>query len=176
MYIRKPHNIRELFLNKVLSYQPQHLNAESESDELSGCSFTSIECVQCRERFQRKDIGKHKAQACLQRPYSCDYCNDYESIATCEDVTTNHWPVCLYRPMPCPNDCGDYPERKNLEYHVEKDCPFTVTVCQFNYGGCSAKMCRKDMQDHVKDSLADHMVLQAISHHKSVKKLEKRYV
>ena len=22
MYIRKPHNIRELFLNKVLSYQP----------------------------------------------------------------------------------------------------------------------------------------------------------
>ena len=107
----------------------QHLNTESDTSnqvfEVS-CLFTSIGCLFCGEIFQRKDLGEHKSNKCPKRPYSCDYCNNYEP--TCEDVTTNHWPVCPSRPVPCPNQCGVYPERQNLDLHMDKECPLTVVV------------------------------------------------
>ena len=73
----------------------QHLNVESETNNYEeSCLFTSIECTFCRKNIQRQDLAEHKSKKCPLRPYSCDYCNDYES--TCEDVTTNHCPVCRY--------------------------------------------------------------------------------
>ena len=80
-----------------------HLNTETEisDQEASYCLFASLGCVFCGNKFLRKELGEHKSNRCPKRPYSCDYCNDYES--TCEDVTTNHWPVCPCRPVPCSN-------------------------------------------------------------------------
>ena len=97
----------------------QHLNVGG-SEEFKGCSFVLIECTFCHENIQRKELKEHKAAKCPQRPYSCDYCNSYES--TCEDVTTNHWPICPSRPVSCPNRCGAYPEYKQLDEHLSKQC------------------------------------------------------
>ena len=140
----------------------QHLNTESDtSDQVFevSCLFTSIGCLFCGEIFQRKDLGEHKSNKCPKHPYSCDYCNNYEP--TCEDVTTNHWPVCPSRPVPCPNQCGVYPERQNLDSHTDKECPFTVVVedCSFKYAGCMKRLHRKDAYDHFANNLAKHMSL-----------------
>ena len=96
----------------------------------------------------------------------------YES--TCEDVTTNHWPVCPSRPVPCPNECGIYPERQNLDSHLDKACPLTVIDCSFSYAGCNERLSRKDMPDHIIQSLALHMSLQATSHQQELIKLNGR--
>ena len=107
---------------------------------------------------------------CSKRPYSCDYCNDYES--TCEDVTTNHWPVCPRRPVPCTNQCGVYPEQQNLDYHVDKECPLTVIDCSFGYAGCMERLQREDMDDHFAKNLHKHMSLQANSHQQAMHSLK----
>ena len=147
----------------------QHLNDQQESP---GCLFSCIECSFCNEIFQRQNLQEHKAEKCPKRPYSCDYCNNYES--TCNDVTTNHWPICPSRPVPCPNECGVYPERKTLDTHIDQDCPLAVIDCAFRYAGCHERIYRKDMADHVAANLAMHMSLQAISYHQELQTLQEQ--
>jgi hypothetical protein len=148
-----------------------HLNTETKiSDQEVSCMFTSLECAFCGKDFLRKDLGDHKSNKCPKRSYSCDYCNGYES--TCEDVTTNHWPVCPSCPVPCPNQCGVYPERRNLDFHVDKECPLTVIDCSLRYAGCTEKLQRKDMHDHFASNLPMHMSLQAISHQQAMQSLK----
>ena len=121
-----------------------------------------IECMLCQKNIQRKELKEHKAAKCPQRPYSCDYCNDYES--TCEDVTTNHWPICPSRPVLCTNQCGVYPEYKQLDEHLSQHCTLAIIKCPFDYAGCTCEFQRKDVEVHLSEKLAYHMSLQAINH------------
>ena len=139
----------------------QHLNV-ADTQLTEGCSFVLIECTFCQKDMQRKDLKEHKVTKCPQRPYSCDYCNDYDS--THEDVTDNHWPVCPSRPVPCPNQCGMYPEHKNLDDHLAQQCALAVINCPFDYAGCTHRFSRKDTEVHLNENLAHHMSLQAINH------------
>ena len=148
-----------------LSNLSQHLNIvfqSSDAERLIGCSFVSIDCTFCDQKLQRQEMKDHETNKCPQRPYSCDYCNDYES--TCEDVTTNHWQVCPSRPVPCPNECRTYPERKSLQDHLSGQCALAVISCPFDYAGCTQKFPRKDMEIHIMENLALHMSLQAVNH------------
>lgn len=124
------------------------------------------QCTFCHQNFQRQDVKNHEMNKCLQHPYSCDYCNEYES--TCDDVTNNHWPICPSRPVPCSNNCGVYPERKCLEDHLSEQCALAVISCPFDYAGCTKKFPRKDMDAHIAENLALHMSLQAINHKKEL--------
>ncbi len=104
--------------------------------------------------------------------YSCDYCNNYKS--TCEDVTTNHWPICPSRPVPCPNKCGVYPERQALDIHINQECLLAVIDCFFRYAGCRERLCQKDMIDHniIAINLTMHMCLQANNYHQELQKFQ----
>ena len=138
-----------------------HLDV-ADTEKNKGCLFVLIECSFCQKNIQRQSLKEHKTTKCPQRPYSCDYCNDYES--TYEDVTTNHWPVCPSRPVPCPNECGVYPEHKQLDEHLSQQCALAFIKCPFNYAGCACEFPRKDTEVHLSEKLAYHMSLQAISH------------
>ena len=108
------------------------------------------------EPFQRCSVSDHQVRDCNQRPFSCDFCG-YQSIY--EEVVRKHWPVCGYCPVPCPNDCGVYPERQNLEHHVAKDCSLTIVSCDFYYAGCEVQLPRKDMPAHLVEGLVVHLPL-----------------
>ena len=148
----------------------QHLNASPlhESERLSGCQVTSIECKHCGNSCFRRDLVDHETSVCSQRPYSCEYCQDFKS--TFEDVTSNHWSVCPDRPVPCPNGCGSSPELKLLDDHL-KECPLEMVECAFSYAGCSETLPRKNMPEHIMQNLAIHMSLQATNHQQEQKKL-----
>ena len=135
-----------------------HLNLNPELDkQLIGCAFAAVACTRCFEYFQRRHVQTHESESCPQRPFSCDYCHDYSSVS--EDMVNSHWPVCKCYPVPCPNDCGVYPERQNVEAHVNTVCPLTVVKCDFHYTGCEVQLVRKDMQTHLAESLAIHISL-----------------
>ena len=154
---------------------PQHLNLkpQDEGDRLSGCQLVSIECTFCGDGdIQRKDLKEHEEGKCSKRPYSCEYCEDYES--TFEDITTNHWPVCPSLPVPCPNECGASPKLGSLDNHVENECPLQLVDCAFKCAGCNERLPRKDIPDHITQSLALHMSLLATSHQQELKKLNGR--
>ena len=125
-----------------------------------------VPCTYCNIAFRCSEIENHKDRDCGQRPYSCDYCRQYQS--TCNDVTLNHWPVCPSRPVPCTNECGVYPERQDLVNHVDNDCPLTVVDCDFHYAGCAVRLPRKDMPDHLKGEIVAHMSLQAAHYRKEI--------
>ena len=147
----------------------QHLNRQDEGGRLIGCQFESVNCVFCSEDIQRKDLKEHEEDKCPDHPYGCEYCEEYES--THKDVTAKHWPVCPSRPVPCPNNCGISPKLEVLDNHIENECPLQIIDCAFKYAGCKEKVSRKDMQDHIVQSLVLHMSLQATSHQIELKQL-----
>jgi len=138
----------------------RHLNINLKpelSGRLIGCEFAAVACTHCCEYFQRRYVHAHQTDSCPQRPFSCDYCDDYGSVY--EDVVTNHWPVCKCYPVPCPNKCGANPERQKVEKHVNTQCPLTTVNCDFHYTGCEVQAARRDMPTHLAESLTTHISL-----------------
>ena len=138
-------------LDNHLNYNP------TEDKQLEGCLFSKIECLYCSDLFLRSYIQIHQSSQCLKRPFSCQYCEDFDS--SYEDVTTNHWPVCGYYPLPCPNKCDEILQRQNLQSHITNDCPLTIIDCDFQHVGCEERLPRKDMPIHLQNSIMCHMSL-----------------
>ena len=135
-----------------------HLNINpSQQNQLQGCQLSQIKCLHCPELFLRPDIEDHQNNQCPRRPFSCEYCKEFDSCY--EEVTTNHWPVCGSYPMPCTNKCGEMLQRQNLENHIANDCPLTIINCDFQHVGCEVRLPRKDMLDHQNESVITHMSL-----------------
>ena len=139
----------------------QHLNRNpSPENQLTGCQFVEVECEHgCGEWFQRRHITYHQTVLCQKRPYSCGYCCEYES--TFEDVTKSHHNQCSMFPVTCPNKCRETPfERQKVENHVKVECPLTEVNCPLHYAGCEVRLPRKDMLEHMKDTVT-HLTLLA---------------
>ena len=163
-----PHRGEGCEWSKELGALEKHLNENPStySDRLAGCPIIELGCLYCAKQFHRRCIHAHEEDECRQRPFSCYYCNDYAS--TFEDVVVNHHPVCEHYPLPCPNKCDEIPEvfkyvikRRDLERHVNEECLLTVVECDFHYAGCDARHRRKDMANHLAESLVTHMSLMA---------------
>ena len=141
----------------------EHLNQDpctSPGIQLGKCEFVAVECMyKCGEWFQRRHIATHQNEQCKKRPYSCDYCRAY--ISTFEDVTEIHHLQCGKYPVTCPNECGRHKmEQQDLEGHLRDKCPLTLVDCPFNYAGCETQLPRKDMPEHVKETVT-HLTLLA---------------
>ena len=142
-----------------------HLNKDPPPEkQLTGCQFVKIDCLYCEEKQRRQYIQVHQKEHCMKRPFSCEYCHDYES--NFDDVIHNHWPVCGFHPVRCPNECGSFPQRQNLDSHVADECPLTTINCDFVHVGCGVKLPRKDMPEHLRENLLTHTSLLAVSHAK----------
>ncbi|CAI8050571.1 TNF receptor-associated factor 4, partial [Geodia barretti] len=61
----------------------------------------------------------------------------------------------------CPNKCRDAPfERQNVKNHVKDECPLTEIDCPLHYAGCEVRLLRKDMPEHMTDTVT-HLTLLA---------------
>ena len=139
----------------------QHLNRNpSPENQLDGCQFVGVECKYiCGGLYWRCDVSVHQIDHCMKRPYSCGYCQVHES--TFEDVTQNHYFECPKYPVTCPNVCRRNPfERQEIEYHLKDDCPLAKVSCPLHYTGCEVELPRKDMPEHMKDTVT-HLTLLA---------------
>ena len=121
--------------------------------QTNGCHFIYIQCCYCSKKIQRNQICDHFS-VCPKRPYKCEYCQGYDSFF--EDVSCNHWPICDFYPIICPNDCSECIPRHSVHVHVVKYCSMTVIECEFKQFGCTAKFTRRDMSSHMKNSVAAH--------------------
>ena len=145
----------------------KHLNeSPTLESQLQGCDYVQVECVHgCGGQFKRGLANHHQTEVCPQRPFCCDYCQDYTSIHA--DVVYRHWPVCKCYPLSCPNRCTVYAiERQNLEEHLSTECPLKVVECGFQYAGCDARLPRKDMPSHLEENHVQHTTLLAAMNQK----------
>ena len=144
-----------------LGQYEQHLNEDpSPENQLTGCQFVELECVHgCGEKFQRSHITFHQNQECRKRPYSCEYCHEYHS--NFEDVTGLHYTQCTYYPIDCPNGCeGITLKRQEVQKHFEQECPLAEVSCPLRYAGCEVRLPRKDLPEHMSDTVI-HLTLLA---------------
>ena len=139
----------------------QHLNLNPDKDKLSvGCAYTNVKCLFCEELYQRSKIGHHHGSQCTERPFTCSMCEEYYS--TYDDVITNHAPVCICRPVECPNSCGaNNLQHQHLEEHVSTQCPLSYVDCEFSDAGCDVKVHRKDLSSHMEENMVTHVSLLA---------------
>ena len=139
----------------------QHLNRNpSLENQLTGCQFVEVECKHgCGERFQRRHVISHQNKQCRMRPYSCEYCHDCDS--TFEDVTVTHYLKCKKYPVSCPNGCQDNLfERQQMKLHLKEKCPLAQVNCPLHYAGCEVILPRKDLPEHMIDTVS-HLTLLA---------------
>ena len=109
--------------------------------------------------WQRHRVQVNQLDSFIKRPYTCEHCKKYAS--TFEKVTQNHWLVCPFFPMSCPNNSQlvDLLPRQEMEHHMSLDCPFTLMQCDFHVVGCQVQLTRKDMSSHTRENLTRHMSL-----------------
>ena len=140
----------------------RHLNLQPPPEKLLvGCQFSVVDCTYCVQPFQRCYVQAHQSDDCPKRPYACQHCNKHAATfkATYEEVTQNHWPVCPFFPLSCPNNCELVLQRQEVEHHMSRDCPLTLVLCDFHMVGCQIELTRRDMPSHISENITGHMSL-----------------
>lgn len=151
-----------------------HLNCRGPTSlerQARGCQYVEVKCIYCSNRVRRLDVQVHVKEHCHKRPYGCRYCGEYDS--NFEDVSTNHFPVCGFYPLDCPNKCGKIIQRQYIEKHISDECRLTLVDCAFKHVGCSVRLPQEEMPAHIAESVGAHLLLQTTSYKQTVIRLEK---
>ena len=115
------------------------------------CDYQFVMCrnERCNVKIERRNLVEHMDCVCLERMYNCPYCSEK---GTYLKVTTAHFTVCEYMPLPCPSGCGERElVRGNMAHHLSEVCPNELVPCTFTIAGCQQIVKRKDLQQHLQD-------------------------
>ena len=136
--------------------QLQHLDAHL--DLTTGdCVYVDVDCPsKCNQKVQKRNVDTHLANHCPNRDYTCPHCF---FKATFREVS-EHFEVCQYYPLVCPNRCGASFERDVFEDHI-KMCGLQKVQCEFSYAGCGAEFIRDDQKEHMEQNTQKHLALVA---------------
>ena len=136
--------------------QLQHLDAHL--DLTTGdCVYVNVDCPgSCNQKVQKCNVDTHLANNCPNRDYTCPHCS---FKATFREVS-EHFEVCRYYPLVCPNRCGASFEREVLEDHINM-CGQQKLQCQFGYAGCGAEFIRDHQKEHMEQNTQKHLALVA---------------
>ena len=134
--------------------QLQHLDAHL--DVTTGdCEYVDVECPKkCVQEVQKRNVDTHLANECPNRDYRCPHCN----FANKFHVVSDHFDVCPYYPLACPNRCGATFERDDLVDHM-KMCHLEEVQCVFSGAGCQAKFKRENEDEHMDQNTQKHLAL-----------------
>ena len=136
--------------------QLQHLDAHL--DLTTGdCVYVDVDCPsKCNQKVQKHDVDTHLVNHCPNRDYTCPHCS---FKATFREVS-EHFEVCRYYPLVCPNRCGASFERDVLEDHIQM-CGLQKLQCEFSYAGCGAEFIRNHQKEHMEQNTQKHLALVA---------------
>lgn len=147
----------------------KHLGSGDKGDPTC-CQYNKVECPRCLKSVKQSELEHHMAEKCMKRPYQCQYCGKYRS--TFEEVMTNHRPMCEFSPTRCPNLCGETLMYVDMDSHIHNDCPMKVLSCEFKEFGCTARLARRSMPEHLEMRSSMHMTMLARTLGDVLKKVE----
>ena len=123
-------------------------------EHLIVCEKVVVECYNaCDVILPRSELDLHLTHLCVKRRVTCEYCNQY----FIDTELTNHYITCLEYQFPCPNDCSENPKRKQLDSHLELECPNMVVECPYRNFGCRQEVLRRDLEEHKKTNQIEHL-------------------
>ena len=140
---------------------------KSHLDSDKGCGYVEVTCTnkQCRNKMKRKDLQSHLQEKCHYRPYECEHCGhkDTYTAITGERANPlksygNHYSKCPEYLLDCPNQCGVTGIKRTAMPDHHSFCPLELLDCPFNDAGCTEKIARKDMEDHMIANQQKHIL------------------
>ena len=134
--------------------QLQHLDAHLDVSA-GDCQYVDVECPKkCVQKVPKRNVDTHLANECPNRDYRCPHCN----FANKFHVVSDHFDVCPYYPLACPNRCGATFERDDLPDHM-KMCRLEEVQCVFGNAGCQANFIRENEDEHMNQNNQKHLAL-----------------
>ena len=154
---------------------------------LHSCQYEVVRCEHrgCTDRMERRKLQKHMQDQCRHRPVICPCCRAGEGQATdrrkqdegmligifkavssyfkpgftYEHLVTIHYTECQDWPMRCPNQCDTEESltRATLRHHIDNICPEQCISCEFAEAGCTVRLKRREMADHLQNAVGVHM-------------------
>jgi len=118
------------------------------------CPFLDVSCPsKCGVMLKKKCVQQHIAKEC---PCHCQYCGVTRRK---EEISKTHKERCSQYPSPCPKGCelGVAPGVRIAEH--KKICPLEVVQCDYHDIGCKDLIIRKELQDHYKQKVPEHLAL-----------------
>ena len=130
-----------------------HLNKSNDD----GCKYEGVECIYgCGETLQRQYLTMHMETECPHRKINCQYCNLSEIHCF---ITGDHKEECPKVVILCPNHCEtDNILREDMDEH-RKICSLEVVSCKYMKLGCGTRMARKEVEEHGKEKVEEHLLL-----------------
>ena len=121
-----------------------------------GCSYVEVACTNkgCRERVRRKDLQNHLQEQCHYRCCVCEHCGHRDTYK----AMASHYIECPEYPLACPNRCGVTGIRRRAMPDHHSSCPLEPLDCPFKDAGCTEKVARKDMEDHMTANQQKHIL------------------
>ncbi|XP_031551617.1 TNF receptor-associated factor family protein DDB_G0272340-like isoform X2 [Actinia tenebrosa] len=127
------------------------------------CQFQEMQCPHgCFEKIQKRKMKDHE-KICDFRKVECEKCG---IILLQLEKETHLRDDCLQALIFCPNRCQDEQiivqiKRIDLSDHLSKVCPKALIDCPYKEQGCVVKIERQDVEKHVQENMAGHMMLLA---------------
>ena len=136
-------------------------------DHCSSCPLEPLHCPLegCGERVNRKDLQTHLQEECYYRPYECEHCGHKDTYTAItgkqvqKKAVQSHYSECPEYPLACPNRCGVTGIRRRAMPDHHSSCPLEPLDCPFKDAGCTEKIARKGMEDHMTANQQKHMLL-----------------
>ena len=121
---------------------------------LDECEYFVVNCTNdCQMILQRMELVNHLAKDCTHRNVTCEHCN---GTVMFKDLTSHH-ETCPEFPLVCKNECGGTFKRKEMQGHVDNDCPNTVLPCGFKVFGCGTEKKRCELAEHLNAEQLAHL-------------------
>ena len=166
--VEDPHT--KTLISSLTVYCPHYENYCNWEGSIAHVKCHLVETCICREitcptegcgmRMQRNDLDVHLKEECKLRKVSCPCRCSLRHKVTYKYIVEEHYKVCPNWPMRCPNNkyCNTTDlTRSTLQNHLENNCPEQVICCPFAEVGCTVKMKRKEMADHIQQSVGEHL-------------------
>ena len=128
---------------------------------LGGCGAFEVECPnKCKVgrkgvvlKLPRRSLSHHLSYQCELRQVKCPHC-DYKGTAKSYSI---HETVCMKFPIACPSGCNERNLVRQMLPAHRLACPLEVISCEYSVMGCKGHVKRKDMPQHMKECLEQHM-------------------
>ena len=121
------------------------------------CQFVDVYCPsKCGLKLKRQCLKLHLSKEC---PCYCQHCG---TTGHKEEISKRHKKHCFHYPIPCPNGCemGVVP-KEGIDAH-QQICPLELVRCEYFNVGCVVKVTRRELQDHYKQNVSEHLNLTSV--------------
>ena len=123
-------------------------------EHLNVCPEFVVKCKKsCDVILPRKELEEHLEHLCMKRIVKCEQCH----FSLMYKDLSQHYDVCLEFQLPCPNNCDVILKRKQLNTHIDTDCPNTIVDCPYRKFGCEQEVKRCELEDHKKVNEIVHL-------------------